>query len=315
MESSDDDAEWLFRFRRLNERHEKQLLFRLGSQAGFFSEVNNMLLAVLYCLKSNIRFALSSKGGTVAVRNGWTDYFVPIFEERGGPFERRLNMRPDQVRTGALRIGAALYRRLTGVDYLTQDLWAEVRNRRMEAYRFDVPELGIRGGLLQATETLIRRVWRFNDRTGAKIAAWSSRLGLPAEYIGLHVRRGDKGREASEVGLDRYVERLMQVTGVRNVFLVTDDFSVVREFERQFKQYTVFTLCNPEQRGYWQAEFLAKPAEQRYAAIVHLLADIEILRRSTAFVGTFSSNVGMFISMSRAGRECYGTDFDHWRIW
>lgn len=82
MESSDDDADWLCRFRRLNERHEKQLLFRLGSQAGFFSEINNMLLAVLYCLRGNIRFVLSSKGGTFGVRNGWTDYFAPIFEER-----------------------------------------------------------------------------------------------------------------------------------------------------------------------------------------------------------------------------------------
>lgn len=130
--------------------------------------------------------------------------------------------------TRALRIGAALYKWLTGVDYLTQDLWAEVHNRRMEAYEFDIAELGIRGSLLQATEALIRRVWRFNDRTRTEIAARSSRLGLPAEYIGLHVRRGDKGSEASEIELDRYAERLMQVTRVRNAFLATDDFSVVK---------------------------------------------------------------------------------------
>jgi hypothetical protein len=99
------------------------------------------------------------------------------------------------------------------------------------------------------------------------------------------------------------------------VFLATDDFSVVEAFERELEEYDLFTLCSPNQRGYWQDVHVTQPAWQRDAQTIQLLAEIEILRRSTKFVGTFTSNVGMFIGMSRAGRECYGADFRHWRIW
>ena len=37
---------------------QKRLVYNLGSEAGFFSEYNNMILAILYCLKHNINFVL-----------------------------------------------------------------------------------------------------------------------------------------------------------------------------------------------------------------------------------------------------------------
>jgi hypothetical protein len=314
LESVDEDTDWLLRFRNLNARQDKQLIFRLGVRQGFFSEINNMLLAVLYCLRSNIRFVLSSKGGTFGVHNGWTDYFVPIFEEHSDPIERRLNTRHRVDLTRVERLGAALYKRLTGVDYLTQDLFHVVRDRLMEAYEFEIAELEIRGDLLDASEALIRRVWKFNEQTRARIAARSNNLGLPTEYIGLHVRRGDKKGETPVVGLERYA-KLLRASGLNSVFLATDDFSVVEAFERELEEYDLFTLCSPNQRGYWQDVHVTQPAWQRDAQTIQLLAEIEILRRSTKFVGTFTSNVGMFIGMSRAGRECYGADFRHWRIW
>jgi hypothetical protein len=116
MEPADEEMDWLLRFRHRNAQHEKQLVFRLGAQAGFFSEVNNLLLAVLYCLRSNIRFRLSSRCGTFGVQYGWADYFVPIFEERGNPFERRVNARARTDLTMVKMIGAALYKRITGID-------------------------------------------------------------------------------------------------------------------------------------------------------------------------------------------------------
>ena len=315
-----DDQNWLARYRRINDRHAEKLLFRLGAQAsraGFFSEINNMLLAVLYCLKSNVRFVLSSGGGRHDAQEAWTDYFVPSFDEWSDPFERRLNVRPFWKERAPIRrrVGSALYKQVAGIAYLTQDVWYEIRDTRMETYMFDCAELGIEGRLPQAGEALIQHVWRFNDRTTAEVAAASSHLRLPDQYVGLHVRRGDKQVEKPPVALDRYVERLMEATDTRNVFLATDDFSIVEAFERDVRQCTVFTLCTPAQRGYWQPVFLAKPPEQRRADTVQLLAEIEMLRRAPTFVGTFSSNIGMFVGMSRGGKECYGVDFDEWRIW
>ena len=42
---------------------------------------------------------------------------------------------------------------------------------------------------------------------------------------------------------------------------------------------------------------------------------MEILRISELFVGTFSSNVGMFLGMCMEKERAYGVDFDEWLLW
>ena len=59
----------------------KSLVFHIGSDAGFYSELNNMILAIIYCLRWNIRFTLYSADANFKHNNGWTDYFLPFCEE------------------------------------------------------------------------------------------------------------------------------------------------------------------------------------------------------------------------------------------
>ena len=44
----------------LNRSYSREFVYHLGCEAGFFSEYNNMVLAMLYCAKHHIRFALYS---------------------------------------------------------------------------------------------------------------------------------------------------------------------------------------------------------------------------------------------------------------
>ena len=48
--------------------------------------------------------------------------------------------------------------------------------------------------------------------------------------------------------------------------------------------------------------------------MITLFATMEILNRAELFVGTYSSNMGMFMGM-RNPSICRGVDFDHWLIW
>ena len=42
---------------------------------------------------------------------------------------------------------------------------------------------------------------------------------------------------------------------------------------------------------------------------------MEILRASELFIGTFSSNMGMFLGMCMEKERVYGVDFDEWLLW
>ena len=42
------------RYQALNRTFRKELIFHLGSDAGFYSEFNNMILAIIYCLQYKI---------------------------------------------------------------------------------------------------------------------------------------------------------------------------------------------------------------------------------------------------------------------
>ena len=69
------------RYDALNNSFEKTLIFRFGDQAGFFSELNNLILAVLYCLDSRIRCALYTSQVSPAIH--WNDYFLSLIRFRG----------------------------------------------------------------------------------------------------------------------------------------------------------------------------------------------------------------------------------------
>ena len=47
------------RYQALNRTFRKELIFHLGSDAGFYSEFNNMILAIIYCLQYHIKFSMS----------------------------------------------------------------------------------------------------------------------------------------------------------------------------------------------------------------------------------------------------------------
>ena len=55
----------------INNSFSQKLVYHLGSEAGFFSEYNNMILAMLYCLKHKIKFVLYSKDANFGFEKGY----------------------------------------------------------------------------------------------------------------------------------------------------------------------------------------------------------------------------------------------------
>jgi hypothetical protein len=62
-------------YARLNASFTRKLYFHLGVNAGFFSEFNYLLLAMLSCLENHIQFVLYSADANFKVDKGWDDFF------------------------------------------------------------------------------------------------------------------------------------------------------------------------------------------------------------------------------------------------
>lgn len=58
-------------YRRINKSFKRVLIFKIGLNSGFFSEYNNMILAMLYCLENRFKFKLSSNGANFNTQFGW----------------------------------------------------------------------------------------------------------------------------------------------------------------------------------------------------------------------------------------------------
>lgn len=137
------------RYLELNDACGETFAFRLGAQAGFYSELNNMILAVLYCLHSRIRFVLDSRGSLLFSRLGWQEFFEPFFPEIEYPLLSMCNMRSCQVDRLWKRLVPLFVKRAYGVRYLTQDLWMVFRDPDMAGRAYSIEPLNLWGSLLQ----------------------------------------------------------------------------------------------------------------------------------------------------------------------
>lgn len=286
-----------------------RLLYRIGSDAGFFSEYNNMVLAMVYCQRNSIRFLLSSKGANFSYLHGWRDYFLPFGREINLYHQGTMNPRyvaplpATGKREKIKRCMFALQKKFWHIDLLTYDIFHDVRKQYVD------------DNLIDACREISNQIWQYNKQTQDAIKQRISTLSLPDTYASMHIRRGDKALEAAHTGIDKYISLIETNTSCRDVFVATDDYSVYEELCSRYTEWNFFTLTPPDNRGYDQRTFEAFSSERRRNDMLSLFADIEILSASSLFIGTLSSNVGMYMYWRMPQGRCLGVDYNDWRIW
>lgn len=303
----------------LNKSFKRKFVFHLGYDAGFFSEYNNMILAMLYCLTHKIQFTLYSEDANFGYQYGWTDYFFPFCDETNDDFHKKYNFRNYdfiQERLGIkdkLKIKA--YKVFNGINFLSQDLWLLLRDRKNEKNIYNIPEIGIINcSLKDACRELISLTWQYNEITAPEIKNKIRLLNLPEDYIGFHIRRGDKHIEQDLVETSSYLNRAENISNIKNTFILTDDFRVISEIRNKYKEWTIFTFCKESEQGYDHAKFKKENKSIIKEAHLNLFASLDVLNNSTFFVGTFGSNPGMYLGMRMDSAKCISIDID-WQIW
>jgi glutaredoxin-related protein len=162
---------------------------------------------------------------------------------------------------------------------------------------------------------LCNHVWRFQPDIRQEIAERIQSLNLPEEYVGVHLRGGDKVTEAKVSPFYDYINYIKQISALKELFVFTDDYKNIIELKSSFPDYHIYTFCKEGETGFSEGAYNLLNKEAKKEITIKVLTDSEVLYKSSVFVGTMSSNVGLFIGMRRNAKLWYGIDANQWRMW
>jgi hypothetical protein len=306
-----NNMELIEKYQQLNEGFHRKLIHHFGTGNGFYSELNSLLFSTLFCLQNKLRLELYSKDATFTFGNGWTEYFEPFCPEFKNDYIGKRISR-DYINNHRDKHICYLYKIFTKNDILNDIYWY-CRSGWFEHSHFCIPELGIDGDIRQAMKVIIPIVYRFNDKYAAIMDKFIDDLNLPDEYISLHVRAGDKVTERKLITPQDYLEKAKLHSDCHNIFVATDDYRIFEQFRDNNPEYTFYTSTSPEEKGYDQDKFVQSSKEYIQHNLIEMFASIRVFLQSGLFVGTFSSNPGMFVGM-QLDERMIGMDFDRWLI-
>ena len=210
--------------------------------------------------------------------------------------------------------------------YMKQSVWGRGNQFVPEKYRAH--------GLLWWRSQLLAFVLRPTTATQLAISEARVALGLSQPYIGMHIRRGAKWREAPFVDVERYVDAarahadLAEARGLprpRDVFVATDAVDVVETLERDFADagfrwvYRQETYRHSEANVTWGIEIRRRWKAASTDAI-DFIRDVWMLAESDYVVCTYSSNIGRVVAELRYAwkNEPPGDDItsldDKWKV-
>jgi hypothetical protein len=304
----------LLKYKGLNNSFNKTLVYGVGLEAGFYSELNNMILAILFCLNNNLRFVLHSGTANFKIRNGWSDYFEPFCDEMNNWYTNRFDHRFPSDITFHKRIVLKLIKSLYKIDYLTYELFDKVHSRENESLLYVIPELEINGKIQSACQRIISLVYRFNEETQSDINKKQQDVSLKDKYIGFHIRGGDKVIEHELISIDKYIKKAESLSCIRKGFIYTDDYNIVELVCNKYPDWDFQTLTEQNENGYFHSDFQKLSSEKKKCQLIKMFASMEILCKAELTICTYSSNIGMFLGMMM-GEKAVGVDFDTWRIW
>ncbi len=277
-------------------RNSKLLIYGL-TQRGFFSEVNNMINAAIYCMDTDTGLVINADAFLYRAAKGWEDYFMRFWEI------------PEPARS----------QRQFELHYRSDlKLWNRIRAYPYE--QVDIPARGLcKGQVFENKKRITTRIYQFQPTVRQELDARVASLGLPEAYAACHIRRGDKvgeqkGQSESErIEASDYVDRLVvRYPEMKALFVCSDSYASIEEAKQHIANrgldIRVYTTCAPTAVGH-STELLKEQFDDPYTSVLQLLLDVEVCARARYFAGTYSSNMSRFIALRHAdATRCFSLD-------
>mmetsp|Transcript_1057 Transcript_1057/g.3282 ORF Transcript_1057/g.3282 Transcript_1057/m.3282 type:complete len:421 (-) Transcript_1057:100-1362(-) len=147
----------------------------------------------------------------------------------------------------------------------------------------------------------VRNVWKPNKSIRDNTQDSMRQMNLiPGQYVGLHIRRGDKALEVPLIPLEDYAHAVkISGSNATTIFLATDDGSILWELKQLLPGYKIFTFADPSSTGHLQRTANEAALRGTVLSTMSLVAEIDILRQAEYFIGTYSSNIGRLLAVLR----------------
>lgn len=285
-------------YNKLNNTFKKKYVFNFGSEGGFYSEFNNMVFGMIYCLKYEYKFILYSGNSKFKIAKGWEDFFEPFCDMVNSSFHKRFNKRMEAPKIKLKRYPIwFLYKLFNRDTHLTYDLFNLFYNKDFEKELFDFPELGLKGNLRDVSREIVKMIYNFNTDIKNEIQKKIAQLSLPAKYISVNIRRGDKDTEFNFVPISEYIDKAIGFSSLKDFFILTDDYTVIEELKKEYSNLNFYTLVNKDESGYTHSEFIKTSPFKKKDDMIKLFSSIEVMEASELAIGTYTTNPGLFLGM------------------
>ncbi len=278
-------------YNNVNNTFKKKIIFHVGTGAGFYSEINGMLTAMLYCYVHRIKFILYADDANFAGGNGWNEFFMPFCQQSHDRLNHRYNMRSryEGENIPFYSLGRLALKLRNGVNYLTDDIFGKacLGNYSRETTAAKWQEFHIDGDINKEFVKLRSVALHYNRKTFAEIKEMIEKLKLPAHYYSVQFRGGDKTLEVTNpMDVDYVIERIKNLDiKIDNIFIFSDDYYYVDEIKRKCPEWNVYTLTRQSEHGYINSDFNKCNKFSKRREMIKLFAMTEICLHSDIHFG------------------------------
>lgn len=303
--------EWKKKYIKLNNSFGKVMVYRVGIDAGFFTEYAKMIRAMLYCLQHQIKFKLYSRNANFSFLKGWTDYFIPFTEEVNDDFHQIYNrhrtpswwtllkecLKKKDFSLITWKLKVFLYgiighykswNKYGKWTLMNQDISFNPNEH------YYIPELGINGNYRQAFSRMIDITWELNNETIEQVEELRKELNLPPKYLGIQARGGDKITEVDLINIERYRD-IIENRPEKDIFLLTDDYNIYKNIVAVCPEKKIYTLCTEKEKGYVNSKFTHTEKQEKEIQMKRFLTSIQFLMNAYHFIGTITTGPCMFL--------------------
>ena len=307
--------QFIYEYNKMNNEFHDSLIYHVGENAGLFSELNNMLIAMCWCYINKVKFVLYADDANFTGGQGWEELFVPFCEINHNKLNRYANYRrKSHFRYKRIQLPNLIFRRFflpnllkkqTGAKYLTQDVFPIITSKQFLNSHIEWNLFGINGSVEKEFVKLRDLAICYNSNVFQEIKRNISSLNLPACYYSMQIRGGDKIQEYSTLYDATYLcKKVLSIKNdIKDLFLFTDDyrnFSIVKKM----MNCNVYTLAKEYERGYYNTSFNLIPWNNRKSDIIKVLSMMELCIGSKMHFGYTGACTNDFLSSVR-DENCY----------
>lgn len=301
-----------------------KIIYSLSTR-GMYSELFNLCLAKVYAQHHQVSLKLNTWLWNSRINKGWLDYFESTLECCNNPFSAqdkvftnekpwigKIYYKPKEFFTFYYRLTLNnLYRLVYPYHLLTKEIFKDMRSNE-----FIHDCLGKDAFNLMAAS--FKQMYILNNRTKNQLYQRIEELKLPDNYIGVHIRRGDKisSKEMQNIHVDKYVNSIANYKDISsNVYIATDDTSIIDEIKNKLSShgFNVFHNSQNKSQGFNEANFNHSSKQARQEDTLNVLLDMEVLIHSLYFIGTYTSNLSRVVPFFLGLDKCVSLDND-WHI-